>query len=114
MEYFHNFKFNFLIENYNLSYSIENITHLNEIVYSCNDCLIFKFNIRSITKHFDEFIVFLSSCDFVFDIIYLCETWLKADTLKFEIDSYINYNYYRQLNKFLYLSEIQCKLIILN
>ena len=38
------------------------------------------FNIRSFTKHSDEFLAYLSSCNHTFDIIVLTETWAKEET----------------------------------
>jgi len=56
-------------------------------------------NIRSLSKHFDELIVFLDSCNIKFDVICLYETWLADNKLDYYIDGYDNYKYYSKLNK---------------
>lgn len=43
--------------------------------------------------------VFLNSCINKFDIICLFETWIVDDKLKFDIDGYINYNFYSKWDK---------------
>lgn len=58
--------------------------------------IIFQFSV--IKKHFDLFIVFLSTSEIVFDVICLVETWLENNSLTFEIYGYTSYDYYRQLN----------------
>lgn len=94
-----NLDFNFLDTKSNLEYSTYNINNLNDIHNKTNEFSLLCMNIRSICKHFDEFIIFLNNCEVIFDVICLVETWLDDNSLEFEIEGYINFNYYRKLNK---------------
>jgi len=91
--------FDFLDVDKELKYYIKNIYDINEIVYTNNNFSVFSMNIRSLSKHFDELIVFLDSCNTKFDVICLYETWLVDNKLDYYIDGYDNYNYYSKLNK---------------
>jgi len=99
MNNFKNFDFNFLNVNSDLKYSTQIINSLNNIVKNSNGYLVLSMNIRSIHKHFNELIIFLSTSDIKFDIICLFETWLENDTFDFHIDGFKSYNYYKKLNK---------------
>lgn len=96
---FHNFDFNFLDVNSNLKYKTQNINSLNEIVKNINECFVLSMNIRSIHKHFNELLIFLSTTNIKFDIICLFETWLEKDTFDFTMDGFSSFNYYSKLNK---------------
>lgn len=99
MSKLHNSAFDFLNVDNDLKYYTKNIYNFNELVYTKNDFSIFSMNIRSLSRHFDELIVFLNSSKVKFDIICLNETWLAENVLDFNIDGYVNYNYYSKLNK---------------
>lgn len=55
---------------------------------------LFHINIRSVSKNFDEFLIYLSDLDISnIDIIILSETWLIRDTSNFNINNFIcHYN----------------------
>ena len=57
-----------------------------------NKLLILNFNIRSISKNFDNFITFLNGFNVDFDILILTETWLNADNK--DLSDISNYNSY--------------------
>ena len=55
----------------------------DNIPCSKNSLSIISFNIRSMSKNFDEFKIFLSTLPFKFSVICLQETWTKSeDTLE--------------------------------
>ena len=58
-----------------------------------NKLSILNFNIRSISKNFDNFITFLNGFNVDFDILILTETWLNADNKDlFNIPNYNSYH----------------------
>lgn len=61
--------------------------------YNINNIKLIVFNIRSLSKHFNELSIFLDSLkNFEPDIIILTETWLTAENLKYyTIEGYIGY-----------------------
>ena len=65
---------------------------------------IMSFNIRSISKNFDEFKIFLATCQNPFSIICLQETWAKDEveenlTLKYPLPGYECYHIPREYDK---------------
>jgi len=58
-----NSTFDFLDVDNELKYYTKNIYNFNEIVYTNNNFSVFSMNIPSLSKHFDELIVFLDSCN---------------------------------------------------
>lgn len=84
-------------------YNVNNIdtsfvNNLSDINFKLNSLSIFSMNIRSISCHFDEFLVLLSTVKDKFDIIILSETWVNYNC-ELTINGYMGFHCSGSLNK---------------
>ena len=78
---------------------VKDISTFNEMVSDLNNCNILQHNFRSISKNFDQLVVFLEACDIKFSVIILTETSKIHNIKYFELQGYSLFYNESHINK---------------